>query len=676
MKRTLLRRKTAAALASGALFASLLAITGPSTVTQAAGSAPQAAAATTRTVVLAAAKTAYVDSKAPTKAFTNPATAKIGSGRYISYARYAPIQLAANEKITAASLVVRVTGGSTTSSTGLVARNVSWNGKTLTYKTRPALSTAVSAATKATKKKDAAMKLTWKAFASISSSSGAAFGIIHSSTKYRVDISGRGSLAPRLVLAITTTPPTQYSNTVNDDFSPVDVTGLSGTTKKLVFAHYMEQFPLSIDNAAPNADYYTKNWLTPTPESQLEKKWSNCGGWLRDRPVPQEPVSGDFLVSNARTEIQQARSAGIDGFALQFWNFDPASSQWARTQALLQAAALDGHFKIMLQPDVGSTGDISNAQVATGLAYIVSPDRPWHNALYRDASGKIVISPFRPEARSASDWASILNSTQMPASVSFLPLFVDLPSTAFTQWMPISIGMGMWGDRFPGTYSITPANRSKLKSLNKIWMEPIGIQDNRPKSGVFTEAGNTGALRSTWGNAIANDAEIAMLMTWNDYSESSQFAPSIDHGNTVLDLNSYYLGKYKTGAWPTINHEGIFLSHRSQFWSSKPTVKYALHMAPRAGSYSPRDTVEIVTILKAAAEIRVTIGGQAQVYTAPAGFSVKTYPLQTGRVSAAYFRTGALIDGVTTSSTVTTTPRVQDLDYLYASSLRPLPRQK
>ena len=60
-----------------------------------------------------------------------------------------------------------------------------------------------------------------------------------------------------------------------------------------VFAHYVPSLPLSVDNVAPTADYYARNYLTATGEGGIHVAY---GGFLRDRPQPraQQRVAGKF----------------------------------------------------------------------------------------------------------------------------------------------------------------------------------------------------------------------------------------------------------------------------------------------------------------------------------------------------------------------------------------------
>ncbi len=71
-------------------------------------------------------------------------------------------------------------------------------------------------------------------------------------------------------------------------------------------------------------------------------------------------------------------------------------------------------------------------------------------------------------------------------------------------------------------------------------MAPVAVQDVRYRSLSWAEANNTASVRAQWSRAISQKADYVQLVTWNDYSESTQIAPSQDHGSAFLDLTRYY----------------------------------------------------------------------------------------------------------------------------------------
>ena len=129
----------------------------------------------------------------------------------------------------------------------------------------------------------------------------------------------------------------------------------------------------------------------------------------------------------------------------------------------------------------------------------------------------------------------------------------------------------------------------------------------RPTQYVYAESDNTEALRASWQRAIGDGAEFAQVVTWNDYSEMTGFAPSVNHGYSFLDISAYYQTAFQTGAYPAIAREAVFVTHRIQPFAAKPTYNHKLMVWWNGGS-TPRNTVEVLTFLKSAATVKVTVG--------------------------------------------------------------------
>src|SRR5580704_5180164 len=69
-------------------------------------------------------------------------------------------------------------------------------------------------------------------------------------------------------------------------FDPAPLTVLQQSNKK-VFAHYMTQFPISLDNQDPTDDKYVRSFFDPNGE---QGKHRPQGGFLRERPIPRAPL--------------------------------------------------------------------------------------------------------------------------------------------------------------------------------------------------------------------------------------------------------------------------------------------------------------------------------------------------------------------------------------------------
>jgi hypothetical protein len=201
------------------------------------------------------------------------------------------------------------------------------------------------------------------------------------------------------------------------------------------------------------------------------------------------------------------------------------------------------------------------------------------------------------------------------------------------------------------------------------WMAPVAVQDARHHGLIYAEAGNTETLRASWIRAMEDQADLVQLVTWNDYSESTHFAPSRAHGRSFLDVNGYYSTHFKTGRAPLITGDELVVTHRIIKHGTEPTVQSGRMKPNLSGSTAKaRDTVEVVAMLKAPAELAISVGPTVTTFSAPAGLSSTTVPLQEGAVSAMASRAGHRVATVTSPHAVVASLPFYDLQYYAASS--------
>ncbi|MFJ2033314.1 endo-1,3-alpha-glucanase family glycosylhydrolase [Streptosporangium sp. NPDC087985] len=535
----------------------------------------------------------------------------------------------------------------------------SWTESATTWMTRPAVSgSAVASHTGFTAEATAKLDVS----SAVKGDGTYAFALTGTSSTATVLMSSResGNRGPKLTITYT-----KAADADEQTGGPLPFT-LAGTASlrasgKMVFAHYFTPYPVSLDNAAPENDYYARNYLKPEGESG---KHAAYGGLLRDRPLGRDPISGDYALADLKTEVNQAIAAGLDGFIVDILSL--TSANWTRVQNLIKAAeAVDPGFKIMLMPDTNALASVDSATLATALAQLAAS-----KSVYRLADNRLVVAPFKAEGHTAAWWSDWMKTmeTAHGIKVALVPCFLNFNNNR-DAFASISYGFSNWGNRSPAANANLTANITTAHGMGKIWMQPVSIQDERPNQGIFDEAGNTENLRASWKGAIDGKADWVQLTTWNDYSENTQFAPSRNAGWTYLDINAYYLTCYKLGC-PKITKDVAYLTHRVQPVAATPTYAQTKLMNLRSGSTAARDTVEVLSMLTAAGKVSVTIGGTTQTYDAPAGVSAKTLPLKVGSVSATVTRNSATVAKVASPYTVTATPYVQDLHYRAVSSAR------
>lgn len=436
-------------------------------------------------------------------------------------------------------------------------------------------------------------------------------------------------------------------------------------SQKKVFAHYFSPYPISFDNAPSSQDNYATQFLSPSGEAGIHQAY---GGMLRDRPVPRSPMSDpNWMNLDYRTEVRQAKSAGLDGFTVDLLDLD--GPQWDRFLNLLSATeAVDPAFDLVLTPD-GASDDIGRSpqRLADALAGVAR-----RAPIYHLADGRLVVAPVAPEREGAQWWKTFVDVMKADhgIDVALVPTFVENFGQNVDDFAPFSYGLSRWGWWSPSTNSLGGMREiaDDARSRGKAYTEAVTVQSYRPYAQSFWEAGGLANLMATWQGAIAEQADAVQMVTWNDYSENTQFAPSLGNDHVPLDLSSYYLTWYKTGHQPKIVRNVLYLANRSQFVNATPTRQTALAVAQPGDA--PIDQVEVVGFLAGPGVVRIHVGARTYEYKADAGIRSFRVPLGTGSISAELLVGGKSIAEVASAHEVNAAPTTQGLTYYFSSSSR------
>lgn len=650
--RTLPRRTISAALT--AALALILGVVIPASPM----SATDAASAATSSTTLSATQATWTTSRTPSKTHGQLPYVSATSAQDRTFIKFDGSALK-GKKITSAKLVLRVaTTQATKPGVAVYKAPASWNEKTLTHANRPADSTVRVNTVSPQVRAGQAVTVPLKDLSTISTTGSFAFRVQYTQQFVGTTFVGTGSRAPQLVVTYDNgaAAPTQPSQPVTPPVQNPSSPDKPASSDKKVLAVYFPPFPLSLTNKATADDYYTRNYLPVQGEGGMHAAY---GGLLRDRPVPVgHSTSATWQVDNLRTEIRQARTAGIDGFFVNIMGV--SGLNWNTTVNLFKAGEKE-NFKII--PMIDGTTSISKltpAQVAAALAPLFKSP-----AALKEGSDYL-LSSFKAEGPGATWFKQIVTllETKYGVPISFQAAFLNASDANMKAFAPFSDSFGNWGERNPRVINMLPDYDAQAAKYGKDWMEPVAPQDMRPRLGAFAEAGNTEALRAGWTKAIRDDAEYVQMVTWNDYSESTQFAPSVAHGSAYLQISRYYSDWFHSGTAPKISQDQLFLSHRVQFAAAATKVKHKPIKPTLSGSQGDvRDKVEALVFLTAPATVQVTVGGTTSTFNAPAGVSAFTAPLKLGSVHAKVIRNGSAVRTADSPYPVVGTPNVQDLQY-------------
>jgi len=454
----------------------------------------------------------------------------------------------------------------------------------------------------------------------------------------------------------------------------LDYTTLRNSPKK-VLAHYFGPYPRSINNAATiSQDNYRVYYNNPS-----YSEYVTVGGMFRDRPIFRPPISGDYKYQDAVYYIEQARAAGIDGFYCDLLGL--SGTNYDNYLKMIQAAH-DLNNGFVVAPMVDANGATASASVAQAADHIrkyaltggVGSAR--RNGAWFLDDGRFVVGSFKVEGKTAAWWQSLFDQLQTAWGLTVAFVGVAVNSNTLPNYQSIQWASGAWGyGADPKVIRAASNQAAASRSRGELAHGAIEFQQIRPavnNGNWFDEALNSEALRASWEKCVNENADHAQMTTWNDFSETPM-APSVQHGWCVLDVSTYYIARWKTGQYPTILRDCLYLSHRSQMLGATLTgpMNNPMSQNLRGGNVSAlRNDAEVLCFLTAPATITLTIDGVDHTYSAPAGLSAFHQAVTPGAISATATRGSAVVAEVTSPVAVRTSDVSDDYGYYWFSSLR------
>ncbi len=465
--------------------------------------------------------------------------------------------------------------------------------------------------------------------------------------------------------AVTTAAELAASHVAAWPFAQPALATLRASPKK-VFAHYFTPFPVSIDNLPPERDYYDANYLVPGGESG---KFAGSGGFIKQRPLPRPVIAGaNWAQADAGQDVRRAAALGIDGFALDL--LATSGVHWARARQMLDvAASIDSGFKILLMPDMEAEFKAQPGKVLSAVRALAA-----HPAAYRLADGRLVLAPYNAQNQSVAWWSSLLASLRAEGiNVAFYPVFQGWQRYAAT-FAPISHGMSDWGDRSPGVNRGTVNNPALARSYGMQWMSTVAPQDTRAKDLIYWEARNSENYRVMWETAITGGADAVQIVTWNDYSEATEIAPSSGTQWSFYDLTAYYVAWFKSGVRPAVTQDALVYFHRKHASTAAPAADKQTRPYSRFNSSdAAADDIEVLVYATAPATVQISIGPRLLAsQIVPAGVTPVRVPLAEGTPVFRLVRGNNTVAAVQSGFAISNAITYQDMLYRSGSSLRAL----
>jgi hypothetical protein len=204
-------------------------------------------------------------------------------------------------------------------------------------------------------------------------------------------------------------------------------------------------------------------------------------------------------------------------------------------------------------------------------------------------------------------------------------------------------------------------------------MAPVAPQDVRPKDLLYWESNNSEGYRAMWETAIQGGADWVQIITWNDYSEGTEIAPSSGTQWSFYDLTAYYTAWFKTGVQPVVNRDVLYYFHRRHTMAAKPSsARQTRPYTAAPGSDPAKDDIEALVFATATGTLRISVGARSTTHPVRPGINSVRVPMAPGTPVFELQRDGATALRLQSSFIVNDGITFQDLLYRSGSSSRTL----
>jgi hypothetical protein len=268
--------------------------------------------------------------------------------------------------------------------------------------------------------------------------------------------------------------------------------------------------------------------------------WFDQNSWTSGQPSDLPSVT--YLSSDRKAierQVDQARAAGIDGFALNWWGPDNPTDTNLR---VLLDVARTRNFKVTVDVDLNSPFWANEGDVANSLVYLrrYYADPAWYRF-----DGWPVVSFYGIRKYSVGTWSTIRSVADPNLEAAWLgegDQFAYL--SVFDGMHPYSVA---WSPN-PSAQLASYANRTRAYG-GKLWVATVmpGYDDTHLGRGnAFAVDRQGGAYYSSlWQGAIATRPAFVMITSWNEWMEGHQIEPGRSYGDLYLRLTHDYADAYR-----------------------------------------------------------------------------------------------------------------------------------
>lgn len=311
------------------------------------------------------------------------------------------------------------------------------------------------------------------------------------------------------------------------------------------------EFSVNLDEVTAGGPLTPLVYSVPKMVWAFYYPWYYRDQWYTSEVLLDSPLNGPHSSSDPEViemHIKQAKSAGIDGFIVSWWGENDYTDENLK---IILDIADKYDFKITIYfESLGGDGPRSERELKK---MFLSFFRAYNddNRYYR-IEGEPVIFVWAVESHEPTVWEDVITAAEQEGYTA-----VYIAMAVHPGYLDVFDGLHIYGtvgmDSLPVLYERLSVVCRTYGYLNDekeyIWAATVcpGYDDRKipGRAGLYQPRENGKYYEETFEAALKSSPDWLLITSFNEWWENTHIEPSVNYGNTYLEMTSHFSSKFK-----------------------------------------------------------------------------------------------------------------------------------